>query len=190
MSQQLKDFHHYKGEDLTKFEKVERKVIELILKSKIPDSEREDGLIFELKHAAGCTQIARILAQIRNLDIGISETASTLHDIYVITTGKYANHGPLGAPIAEKILREVGEFREDEIATISTAVARHSEKEIHSDDPYVELVKDVDVLDSSLYKNAEGFYRIHKPPEIFEEYLKRIKKVRAELGLNPDEPFR
>ncbi len=190
MSKQYKDFHHYKGNDLTKFEKVERKVIQMILESKIPDSERENGIIFELKHAAGCTQIARILAQKRNLNVEITETASTLHDIYVITTGSYKNHGPKGAPIAEKILRDVGGFTEEEIKTISNSVAHHSEKEIISDDPYVEIVKDVDVLDSSLYKNAEGFYRIHKQADIFEEYLKRIKKVRAELGLNPEEPFR
>ncbi|HUQ85738.1 MAG TPA: HD domain-containing protein [Candidatus Limnocylindrales bacterium] len=190
MSQQLKDFHHYKGSDLTKFEKVERRVIELILESKIPDEEREDGLIFELKHASGCTQIARILAQKRNLDVELSEAASTLHDIYVIMTGKYSNHGPLGAPIAEKILREVGGFTDDEIKIVYQAVEHHSEKEIHSDNPYIELVKDVDVLDSSLYKNAEGYYRIHKPLEIFEKYLKRIKAVRKELGLNPEEPWR
>lgn len=190
MKSDLKDFHHYKGSDLTKYEKVEKRVIELILDSKIPDSEREDGLIFEIKHAAGCTQIARILAQKRGLDIGIAETASTLHDIYVAMTGKYSNHASLGAPIAQKLLKEIGGFTADEINTISNAIAHHSEKEIYWDDPYVELVKDVDVFDSSLYKNAEGYYRIHKSPEIFEEYLKRIKNVRRELGLNPEEPFR
>ena len=190
MSQKLKDFHHYKGDDLTKFEKVERKVIQLILDSKIPDSEREDGIIFELKHAAGCTQIARILAQKRSLDVELAETASTLHDIYVIMTGSYKNHVPEGAPIAEKILGEVGGFTEEEIKTITNAIAHHSEKEIISEDPYVEIVKDVDVLDSSLYRNAEGYYRIHKAPKIFEKYLKRIKSVRAELGLNPEKPFR
>lgn len=31
MKKELKDFHHYKGDDLSKFEKVERKVIELII---------------------------------------------------------------------------------------------------------------------------------------------------------------
>ena len=105
-------------------------------------------------------------------------------------TGSYKNHGPEGAPIAEKILREVGGFTEEEIKTITNAIAHHSEKEIISDDPYVEIVKDVDVLDSSLYRNAEGYYRIHKAPKIFEKYLKRIKSVRAELGLNPEKPFR
>lgn len=189
MKQKYIDFHHYKGENLTKFEKVEREVIQLILDSKVPDSEREDGIIFELKHAAGCTQIARILAQKRNLNVEVAETASTLHDIYVIMTGSYKNHGPLGAPVAEKILRQIDGFTDEEITTITSAVYHHSEKETVSDDPYVEIVKDVDVLDSSLYKNAEGFYRIHKSPEIFEKYLERIKAVRAELGLSPQEPF-
>lgn len=190
MSQQLKDYHHYKGDELTKFEKVERKVIELILSSDIPDSHREDSIIFELKHASGCTQIARILAQKRNLDVEIADTASTLHDIYVITTGTYKNHGPLGAPTAQNLLEEIGGFTEEEIKTITQAVAHHSEKEIYSGDPYVELVKDVDVFDCSLYKGAEGFYRIHKPENVFKEYVNRINKVREELGLSIDEPFR
>ncbi len=38
----LKDFHHYKGNDVTRFEKVEKKVIDLLLTSKIPDSKREN----------------------------------------------------------------------------------------------------------------------------------------------------
>src|SRR5664279_3682412 len=110
MSAQLKDYHHYKGSDLTKFEQVERKVIELLLNSKIPDSEREDSIVFGLKHAAGCTQIARILAQKRNLNVELADTAATLHDIQVMVTGKYQNHGPLGAIIAEKMLKEIGGF--------------------------------------------------------------------------------
>lgn len=58
--------------------------------------------------------------------------------------------------------------------------------EVYADDPYVELIKDVDVFDRSLYKGAEGFYRIHKPDEIFKEYVNRIKKVREELDLPPE----
>ncbi|MDP2649640.1 MAG: HD domain-containing protein [bacterium] len=190
MSAKLKDFHHFKGDDLSRFEKVERKVIELIMASSIPDSKREDSKIFELKHAAGCTQIARILAQKRKLNIEIADIAATLHDIYVIISGKYKDHAKLGAPIAEKILREIGGFSEKEIATVTQAIAHHSEKEIYSDDPYIELVKDVDVFDCSLYKGAEGYYKIHKPEYIFKEYVNRIKKVRKELGLIPEEVFR
>lgn len=190
MDNKLKDFHHYKGDELTKFEKVERKIMEMITSSEIDDSEREDSIVFEYMHAAGCMQIARLLAQKRNLNVDLASIAAMLHDISVVVSGTYKNHGPLGAPIAQKILEEVGGFSEEEIKIVTNAVAHHSEKEIYSEDPYIELVKDVDVFDCSLYKNAEGFYRLHKPEPIFNEYVNRIKKVREELGLEPEEVFR
>lgn len=186
----LKDFHHYKGDSLTPSERVERRIIELLLSTKLSDSERESSVVWELKHSAGCCQIGRIIAQKRNLDITICEVASLIHDIYVIVEGKYKDHAKLGAPIAKKLLEEVGGFSNKDIQTITEAVAHHSEKEIYSNDPYVELVKDVDVLDCSLYRGAEGFYKIHKPEPIFKEYVNRIKKVRRELGLGEEEVFR
>ncbi len=190
MPTDLKDFHHYKGNDLTPPEKVERKFAELLLRSKLPDSDRESSIIWELKHSSGCCQIGRILAQKRGLDVEISETAALLHDIYVAVEGKYSNHAALGAPLAQKLLEEVGGFAPDQIKTIVTAIAEHSQKEVYSDDPYVELVKDVDVFDCSLYRGAEDYYRIHKPAEIVEEYAKRTKAVRKELGLPVEETFR
>lgn len=190
MDKKFKDFHHYKGNGLSRSEKVEKKVVELLLTSQLPDGERESSIIWELKHSAGCCQIARVLAQKRNLDVEISEIASILHDIYVIVKGKYKDHGKLGAPIAKKILEEIGGFTPDEIETITEAVAHHSEKEVYSDNPYIEIVKDVDVFDCSLYKNSEGYYRLHKPEHIFREYVARIKKVREELGLPVEEVFR
>lgn len=190
MKNDLKDFHHYKGNDLSRSEKVERKVAELLLNSQLPDNERESSIIWELKHSSGCVQIARILAQKRNIDIEISEVTALLHDIYVIVEGKYKDHGKLGASIARKILEEIGGFSDDDINTITDAIAHHSEKEIYSDNPYTELVKDADVFDCSLYKNSEGAYRIHKPEHIFKEYVNRIKKVREELNLPVEEVFR
>lgn len=186
----FKDFHHYKGVTLSLAEKVERKVMEIILETSISDDQREDSQIFEFMHASGCMQIGRLLAQKRNLNVDLASIACILHDISVIVSGSYKNHGPEGSSIARKILEEVGEFSEEEIRTITNAIYHHSEKEIYSDDPYTELVKDVDVFDCSLYKNAEGFYRLHKPEPIFNEYVNRIKKVREELGLKTEEVFR
>lgn len=190
MASNLKDFHHYKGDDLSRSEKVERKVVGLLLTSELSDGERDSSVVWELKHSSGCCQIARILAQKRNLNVEIAEVASLLHDIYVIVEGKSKDHAKLGAPIAKQILEEIGGFSDEEIKTIANAVAHHSEKEIYSNEPYVELVKDVDAFDCSLYKGAEGFYRIHKPEEIVKEYINRIKTVRKELGLNPEDVFR
>jgi hypothetical protein len=190
MSKQLQDFHHYKGDAMTPAEKVERRVAELLLTSSLPDSQRESSIIWELKHSTGCCQIARILAQKRGIDVTISETAALLHDIYVIVEGKYSGHAQHGAPLAKDILEKVGGFSPKQIATIVNAIAHHSEKEIYSDDPYIELVKDVDVFDCSLYRGAEGYYHLHKPEPIFREYYKRVQAVRAELGLPPEPVFR
>ncbi|HWB39044.1 MAG TPA: HD domain-containing protein [Candidatus Saccharimonadales bacterium] len=184
------DFHHYKGSKLTPAEKVERRFVELILASNISDDQRASSLVWELKHSSGCCQIARILAQKRGLNIETGEVACLLHDIYVALEGKAERHAVLGAPMAEKLLNEVGGFNPEQIATIVNAIAHHSEKDIYSDDPYVELVKDVDVFDCSLYKGAENYYRIHKSPEMLEQYVKRVRGVRKELGLSPEDVFR
>jgi len=186
----LKDFQHFKGNELSRSEKIQRRVVELLLESKLPDGKRESSIEWELKHSSGCLQIGRILAQKRNLDIEIAELACLLHDVYVIVEGKYEEHGKRGAEIAKKMLEESGDFTSEEISIITEAIAHHSEKQIHTNKPYVELVKDADVFDCSLYENAKGGYSLHKPKEIYEEYVKRTKEVRRELGLNEEEFFR
>ena len=183
----LTPFHHYKGHALKPSEKIERKVVEILLKSELPDSQRESSIIWELKHSSGCLQIARILAQKRNLDIEIAETAAVLHDIYVIVYGSYKNHAKLGALIAQKLLTQITGFSQNQIKIIINAISHHSEKDIYSDDPYIELVKDADVFDCSLYKGSEDEYRLTKPKPLFSEYAKRVKKVRNELDL-PEKP--
>lgn len=185
----VEDFHHFKGSDLTRSEKVQRKVVEILIDG-LPDEKRESSVIWELKHSSGCCQIGRILAQKRNLNIELAEIMCVLHDIYVIAEGKYEEHAKRGAELAKKILGEIGGFGQDEINLITEAIAHHSEKQIYAEKPYVELVKDADVFDCSLYENAQGFYLLHKPKDIYEEYVKRIKKVRKELGLNPNDAFR
>jgi uncharacterized protein len=190
MSKELEDFHHYKGDKLTPAEQVERKFIQMLMQSTVPDSERVSSVIWELKHSSGCCQIARILAQKRGLNTEIGEVACLLHDVYVALEGKGDDHAARGAPIAEKILNEIGGFTDQQIKTIVKAIAEHSQKDIYSDDPYVELVKDVDVFDCSLYKGAGNYYQIHKSPEMLAEYVKRVKAVREELGLNPEDVFR
>lgn len=190
MNNNLKDFHHYKGNNLTRFEKVEKKVIQLILSTQLPDQKREDSQTFEFLHASGCMQIGKLLAQKRNLDTDIAGTACILHDIFVVINGNYKDHAKEGAKISKSILLEIDDFSDKEIQIITDAVYHHSEKEIYSNKPYIELVKDADVFECSLYKNSEGFYRLHKPADIFNEYVNRIKNVRKELGLAPEEVFR
>ena len=183
-----KPYHHYKGKDLTPSEKIEREVVTLLLHSKIPDSKRESSIVFELKHSSECVQTARILAQKRNLDVDLAEVAAVLHDISVVVTGKYKDHRKNGAKIAAKILKKIGGFSAKEQKTILDTIEHHSEKDIYSDNPYLELVKDADVFSCSYYKGSEAEYRRIKPGPLFAQYVSRIKKVRRELGL-PEKPI-
>lgn len=186
----LKDFHHFKGNTLSRSEKIQRIVTEMILTSKLPDEKRENSIVWELKHHAGCVQIGRILAQKRNLDVELAEIICVLHDICAIIEGKYKDHARLGAELARKILEDSKDFSKQEIDIITEAIAHHSDKDVYTDKPYVELAKDADVFECSLYPGAEGFYRLHKPESVFKEYAKRIKKVRKELGLSEKNIFR
>lgn len=187
MAKTVNYYHHYKGTHLSPTEKVEKRVVELLLHSKVSDEKRDSSIIFELKHSSECVQVARILAQKRGLNVALAEAAAALHDIYVIVIGSYSNHAKLGAPMAEKILKDTGGFTQSEIQTITDAVYHHSEKEIYTDKPYIELIKDADVFDCSFYKNSEAEYKRTKNPDILIHYAKRIKNVRRELGL-PEEP--
>lgn len=184
----LKDYHHFKGNTLSRSDKIQRQATEMILESKIPDSQRENSKVWELKHHAGTVQIGRILAIKRGLDVEIAEIICVFHDIYAIVHGKYTNHARLGADIAKDMLTQSHVFTSGEIQTITEAIANHSDKHVYTKKPYIELAKDADVFECSLYAGAEGFYRLHKKDVIFTEYVNRIKNVRKELGL-PEEPI-
>jgi len=111
----LRDYHHFKGDNLTRSEKIQRLVTQRILESPIPDEKRENSKIWELKHHAGCVQIGRILAQKRGLDTELAEIVCVLHDIYAIEVGKYEDHARKGAEIAKKILEDTKNFTQEEI---------------------------------------------------------------------------
>ncbi|MEK6981365.1 MAG: HD domain-containing protein [Candidatus Micrarchaeota archaeon] len=179
-------YTHFKGDNISRCELIERKVVEIILKSEMPDEERSWGKTFELKHSSAVTQIGRILAQKRGLDPELGAIICAMHDIYVFTTGRVTDHAHKGAPIAKKILEETKKFTSQEIETITTAIYAHSDKHLVSDNPYVELVKDADVLDCGLYEGVHDAYVYEKSPENCRHYFDRIKRVRTELGLPKD----
>jgi hypothetical protein len=110
-----------------------------------------------------------------------------LHDIYVITDGRYEDHAHRGAPIAKGILDEIGGFGADEESMIDRIVYHHSDKHLWSDDVFVEFGKDADVLDCFLYPGAFGFYLRHKSLAVFQHYLARARQVWSEVGM-PSEP--
>ena len=186
----LKDYNHFKGSGLSRAEKIQRKIVDMIIESKLPDAKRESSKAWELKHSSSCCQIGRILAEKRNLDVEMAEIICVMHDIYVIVEGTYKDHARKGAVIAGKILEESGDFTEKEIKLITDAIAQHSDKDVYTKNPYVELVKDADILDCSLYQGVEGYYKLHKPEPVLKEYLNRLVKTRKEMEMQTKRLFR
>jgi uncharacterized protein len=173
-------YHHFTGDNLSRSEKVQLWVVNRLLESRVPDGRRESSVQWELKHSSGVIQIARLIAQKRGVDLELAEIAAALHDIHVIMEGGYGAHAERGAAIARKHLEETGQFDKAEIRKITTAIKNHSDKHEYSKDGLVELIKDADCLDCSLY--GDGIYE-DKPPEQLKHYYRRIVRVRDELGL-------
>ncbi len=179
-------YHHFKGKNVTRAELIERTMIEIILKSKLPDAERSWSKTFELKHTSAVAQIGRMLAQKRRLDASLAAIMCAMHDVFVFTTGRTTDHAHKSAPIAEKLLKKTKRFTPQEIKLITSAIYHHSDKHIVSKNSYVELVKDADVLDCGLYDGVHDAYVYEKSPANCRKYFDRIKKVRKELGLPKD----
>src|ERR1051325_106157 len=112
-----KRHHHFKKALIEPTDRVslcERYVIDSLLNSSLPDSQRESSIAWELKHHAGVTQMARLLARKRGLPIDVAAVGALLHDIYVILYGTYKDHAHQGGPIAVDILGQIGGFSPEE----------------------------------------------------------------------------
>jgi uncharacterized protein len=126
------------------------------------------------------SQLAKLLAIRRGIDPELAGIAAALHDIGVVMTKKHEGHAE-AAPsylydFLDRYNREAGtklsKINQEETETIVKAVVQHSEKELNSDDPFVELLRDVDSIDAYLHG-----------VEIEGGRLERSKRVMKELGL-------
>lgn len=177
------DYHHFKGERLNRCDWAERFVVQALLDSPLADEDRESSRVWELVHSSSCKAFMHVLAEKRGVSPELARIAGSLHDFYVIETGKYKNHAQLGASRVVEILTRHGGFSDSEIEIIREMIANHSDKHIYSDQSHVELCKDADVFDCSLYTGTEVYYLTRKPLPVCDEYFKRILKVRQELGM-------
>src|SRR3989338_9100214 len=163
-------YHHFKGKNVTRAELIERTMINIIQKSKLPDADRSWSKVFELKHTSSVAQFGRVLAQKRGLDPSLGAIICAMHDIYVFTTGRVTDHAHKGAPIAKRVLEKTKKFTPQEIKLITSALYNHSDKHIVSKDLYVELVKDADVLDCGLFDGAHDAYVYEKERKTCRSY--------------------
>lgn len=134
--------------------------------------ERDYPIIWEKVHATSCTQIGRMLAEIRSVDIEQAALACALHDIGRWENGKQLEHAPKGEDPVRRFLAE-GKYDERTSENIVQAVINHSKKE-QIGTPLEELVKDADLLDCHWHGE-----HIQKPYHIV-----RLKKALNDLGIS------
>jgi uncharacterized protein len=147
---------------------VVRNEIDHLLLNQSNDNKNLDVYI----HLYGVAQNCSILAIKRGLDVELCTIIGMLHDIHTYKFGYVKEHASLGAIEAEKILRDLELFSEEEIEVAKNAIYNHSDKKtVH--DKYSELIKDADVLQNSLF-NYTAFPIKNK---------KRLKKVFKNLGI-------
>ena len=98
-----------------------------------------------MAHLLGTARICAVLAEDRGENPELAYIAGLLHDVVYFLTGNHTNHARRGAAWAEKMLRNLGGFEENEIRTIHNAVYLHGDKTVvHG--PFVQLLKEADVL--------------------------------------------
>ena len=146
----------------------------------LDDEDRDLPIRWNIMHMYSSSQLAKMIAMRRGLNIEVASIAAALHDIGVVVTKRRKNHAQNAENIVAdfikkyntEIRKDLTEITEEEKNSIIKAVIHHSEKDVFSDDPMVELLKDVDSIDRYLHGvKSEGVY------------LKRCKKVLKELNL-------
>lgn len=124
-------------------------------------------------HLYCVSHFCTLLALKRELNVELATTCGMLHDISNVTGNGGDNHALKGAEEAEEFLRTVNLYSDDEIEIITTAISRHSEKNVvHG--PYDELLKDADVMSHCFYN--------HDFP-VAEWEMARYKNLLAEFGI-------
>jgi hypothetical protein len=125
----------------------------------IPNKNRKVPMVWSIMHMYTTTQLAKILALKRNLIPELAGLICTFHDVYTLHTGEHRDHGVKAEPYIKQIIAdynerwgsELGNITDDETALIIDSIAVHSNKLTITDDPYTELLKDVDSFDAYLH---------------------------------------
>jgi len=146
----------------------------------LTDEGRDFPIRWNIMHMYSSSQLAKLLAMHRGIDPELAGIAAALHDIGIVMTKKHEEHAETGEKYVyeavEKYNVESGTklapVTKEELEKIVKAIVNHSDKEANSNDPFVELLKDVDSLDGYLHGvKAEG------------ARFERCKKVMEELRI-------
>lgn len=135
---------------------------------------------WNIMHMFSSAQVAKIYALKFELDPELCAMIAVLHDIATVEGKIRENHDSLAGEYVQGAIKRYndgGKYKldpitMDETEIIIAAVTVHGKKDVHSDNQYAEMLKDVDSIDAYLHGlNTEG------PRE------ERVAKFLSELGM-------
>lgn len=169
-----------KSEKRLSVRRLNRILTMLFLEMKdLTDEGRDLPIRWNIMHMYSCSQLAKVLALKRGIEPELAGIAAALHDIGIIMTKKREAHAEAGEKCAYEFLEryncecgtKLPKLNKMEMDQIVNAIIQHSKKEVNSDSPLIELLKDVDSFDRYLHGvKTEG------------PHLLRCEKVAMELG--------
>jgi uncharacterized protein len=144
-------------------------------------------IVWSTMHMYGTTQLAKLVALKRNLNPELAALTCAFHDVHTLHTGDWEDHALKAEGYIREIVAEYNErwgnvlsrISDAETEQIISAIRVHVEKTVVTEDPYAELLKDVDSLDSFL----NGF----KPTDASGR-IGRINRVLSEMSLDKRVP--
>ncbi len=146
----------------------------------LDDIDRDLPLRWSAMHMYTTSQIAKIIAIKRGLNPELAGLIAAMHDIAVVKTKRTKNHAIAAENFINELIdlynnksrKNLPEITKEEKELIIEAVIHHSEKNVKTENKYIELIKDVDSFDRYLH----GI-------ETTDEYLERCNDIYKELFL-------
>lgn len=123
------------------------------------DEGRPLKIHWNIMHMFSSAQIAKLYALEYKLDPEICAMAAVLHDIATVEGKIRENHDILAKDYALGAIARYnngGRYKHDPISEkesdiIIKAITSHGDKSNYTDDPYVEMIKNVDSIDAYLH---------------------------------------
>lgn len=146
----------------------------------LDDEDRDLPLRWHMMHMYSASQLIKILAIKRQLEPELAGMIAALHDYGLVKTKRKANHALIAKSYVNDIIDLYNQsyskglmlIDDKEREIIIRSVVDHSKKNEVSNDPYVELMKDVDSFDRYLHGiKTDG------------DHAKRATQVLYEMGM-------
>ncbi len=144
----------------------------------LANDDRPLKIEWNMMHMYSSCQLAKLYALKNNLDVELSAIIAILHDIAVVEGKFRVDHDKLAPKYVKGAIQRYNTDYKGKLNVISNqeeeiiigAISVHSQKEDYTDNPYVEMLKDVDSLDRFLHGiKTDGAYL-----ERTDSFLKQI----------------